>query len=95
MHWQKLSNFRKNHPAIGAGIHTKISNVPYVFSRVYAEDKVVIGLDLIVGKKNISVGKLFKNGTKVKDTYSGKTSIVTDRKVKFDTPFTILLVEKM
>jgi alpha-amylase len=95
LHWQKLSNFRKNHPAIGAGIHTKISNVPYVFSRVYAEDKVVIGLDLIVGKKNISVGKLFKNGTKVKDTYSGKTSIVTDGKVKFDTPFTILLVEKM
>ncbi|MFM7017624.1 alpha-amylase family glycosyl hydrolase [Flavobacterium sp.] len=95
LHWQKLSNFRKNHPAIGAGIHTKISNVPYVFSRVYAEDKVVIGLDLIVGKKTISVGKLFKNGTKVKDTYSGKTSIVTDRKVKFDTPFTILLVEKM
>jgi alpha-amylase len=95
LHWQKLSNFRKNHPAIGAGIHTKISNVPYVFSRVYAEDKVVIGLDLIVGKKTISVGKLFKNGTKVKDTYSGKTSIVTDGKVKFDTPFTILLVEKM
>jgi alpha-amylase len=95
LHWQKLSNFRKNHPAIGAGTHAKISNVPYVFSRVYAEDKVVIGLDLIVGKKTISVGKIFKNGTKVKDTYSGKTSIVTDGKIKFDTPFTILFVEKM
>jgi alpha-amylase len=95
LHWQKLSSFRKNHSAIGAGIHAKISNKPYVFSRVYAEDKVVIGLDLIVGNKTISVGKLFKNGTKVKDTYSGKTSIVTDGKVKFDTPFPILLVEKM
>jgi alpha-amylase len=99
LHWQKLSSFRKNHPAIGAGIHNQISSKPYVFSRTYTygknSDKVVVGLELPVGNKTISVGKLFKNGTKVKDTYSGKTSIVTDGKVKFDTPFPILLVEKM
>jgi alpha-amylase len=99
LHWQKLGSFRKNHPAIGAGIHNQISSKPYVFSRTYTygknSDNVVVGLELPVGKKTISVGKLFKNGTKVKDTYSGKTSIVTDGKVKFDTPFTILLVEKM
>jgi alpha-amylase len=56
---------------------------------------VVVGLELPVGKKTISVGTIFTNGDNIKDAYSGKTSIVTDGKVKFDTPFPILLVEKM
>lgn len=99
LHWQKLSSFRKNHPAIGAGIHNQISSKPYVFSRTYTygknSDNVVVGLELPVGKKTISVGTIFTNGDNIKDAYSGKTSIVTDGKVKFDTPFPILLVEKM
>ena len=99
LHWQKLGSFRKNHPAIGAGIHNQISSKPYVFSRTYTygknSDNVVVGLELPVGKKTISVGTIFTNGDNIKDAYSGKTSIVTDGKVKFDTPFPILLVEKM
>lgn len=98
-HWQKLSTFRKNHPAVGAGVHTQISSSPYVFSRTYSkgkfEDKVVIGLDLTTGKKEISVATIFKNGTKVKDAYSGKTGVVKNGKVNFDTSFTILLIEKI
>lgn len=99
LHWQKLGSFRKNHPAIGAGIHNQISSKPYVFSRTYTygknSDNVVVGLELPVGKKTISVGTIFTNGDNIKDAYSGKTSIVTDGKVKFDTPFPILLLEKM
>ena len=99
LHWQKLSNFRKNHPAIGAGVHTQISAKPYVFSRTFTKDKftdnVVIGLDLPYGKKEISVGTIFKDGTKVKDTYSGKMTIVVNGIVQFDTSFSILLVEKL
>ena len=99
LHWQKLSTFRKNHPAVGAGIHSEISATPYVFSRTYIKnkltDKVVVGLDIPIGKKEISVGTIFKNGTKVKDTYSGKTGVVKNGKVKFDTTFTILLIEKL
>ena len=41
-HWQKLGNFRKNHVAIGAGQHTKLSDTPYAFSRVKGEDKVIV-----------------------------------------------------
>ncbi len=99
LHWQKLSNFRKNHLAIGAGMHSKISSTPYVFSRTYAKnninDAVVIGLDLPYGKKEISVGSIFKDGTKVKDTYSGKTTSVVNGKITIDSSFSILLIEKM
>ena len=98
LHWQKLSNFRKNHLAVGAGIHAQISAAPYVFSRNYSKEKysdtVVVGLDLPIGQKEISIGTIFKNGTKVRDAYSGMTSFVTNGYVKFDTSFTVLLVEK-
>ena len=99
LHWQKLGRFRANHPAVGAGIHQIISTKPYVFSRSFSEqnytDKVVVGLDLPAGKKIISVANIFKNGTKIKDTYSGKSSKVSNGKVSFDTPFTVLLLEKL
>jgi len=56
-HWQKLGQFRNNHPAIGAGIHKKLTKSPYVFSRYLEKgdfkDKVVVGLDLKKGKKSL------------------------------------------
>ena len=98
LHWQKLGQFRKNHPAIGAGIHQKISSQPYVFSRTYTTntytDQVVIGLDLPIGKKELSVGTIFTNGTKVKDAYSGKETTVVNGKVSIDSEFDIVLIEK-
>ncbi len=98
-HWQKLGQFRKNHPSVGAGIHQEISNKPYVFSRTYSNgkysDQVVIGLELNNGKKEISVGTIFKNGSKIKDTYSGKTAVVSKGKVIIDSDFNIVLIEKL
>ncbi|MBL0013869.1 MAG: alpha-amylase [Flavobacterium sp.] len=98
-HWQKLGQFRKNHPAVGAGIHKEISNKPYVFSRTYSKGKyidlVVIGLELNKGKKEIPVGTIFKNGTKVKDTYSGKTATISKGKVTIDSDFDMVLIEKL
>lgn len=98
LHWQKLGNFRKNHPAIGAGIHQEISVSPYVFNRTFTQDtftdKVVIGLDLPKGLKEISVGTIFKDGTKLKDGYSGKDAVVSNGKVIIDTDFDIVLLEK-
>ncbi len=99
LHWLKLGNFRKNHPAVGAGIHKEISASPYIFSRTFAKDnyadKVVIGLDLPKGKKEISVGTIFKNGTKLHDAYSKKNSVVSNGKVIIDTEFDIILFEKL
>jgi alpha-amylase len=98
LHWQKLGQFRKNHPAVGAGIHKEISNKPYVFSRIFSDgkysDQVVIGLDLKKGKKEIPVDTIFENGTKIKDAYSGKTTVVSNGKVTLNTDFDILLLEK-
>ena len=99
LHYQKLGQFRKKHPSVGAGIHKQLSmGSPYVFGRIYTKGKytdvVVVGLDLPLGKKEIAVENLFKNGTIVKDAYSGKTAIVSNGKVVIDSEFGILLLEK-
>jgi alpha-amylase len=98
LHWQKLGQFRKNHPAIGAGIHKQVSAQPYTFSRSFSKgnytDQVVIGLDLPMGKKELSVLSVFVDGTKLKDAYSGKETIVLNGKVYIDTDFDIVLLEK-
>jgi len=41
-HWRKIGQFRNRHTAIGAGRHRQISQVPYVFSREFAEDRVLV-----------------------------------------------------
>ena len=66
-HWQKLGQFRKNHPAIGAGVHKQIAATPYTFSRYFSKgnftDQVVIALDVNLGAKEIPVGTIFADGT--------------------------------
>ncbi len=96
-HWQKLGQFRKKHPAIGAGIHKQISTSPYVFSRGYANgtylDRVVIGLDLPRGRKELKVSSVFKEGTILRDAYSGQETTVLNGKAQVDSPFDIVLLE--
>ncbi|WP_162126505.1 alpha-amylase family glycosyl hydrolase [Flavobacterium phycosphaerae] len=98
-HWQKLGNFRKNHPAVGAGVHQQIAGTPYTFSRTYSNgnysDKVVVALNLPKDKKEIPVGTIFANGTKVKDAYSDNTGVVIDGKVTIESDFPIVLLEKL
>jgi alpha-amylase len=97
LHWQKLGQFRKNHPSVGAGIHQQISAQPYTFSRTFSKgdysDAVAVGLDLAIGTKELSVGSIFANGSKVKDAYSGKEAIVSNGKVTIDSLFDIVLLE--
>jgi len=97
-HWQKLGVFRKNHPAVGAGIHKEISASPYVFSRTFSKgkysDQVVIGLELTKGRKVIPVANVFKNGTRLKDAYSGKTAKVSNGKVIIDSESDVVLLER-
>src|SRR5690606_37765098 len=97
-HWQKLGQFRKNHPAVGAGIHKMISSTPYVFSRGYSDgdyiDRVIIGLDLPAGRKEINMASLFKNNTVLRDAYSGKEATVKSGRLVIDTPFNIVLLEQ-
>ncbi|MGB1951180.1 MAG: alpha-amylase [Marinobacter sp.] len=41
-HWRTLGQFRRKHPAIGAGQHTWLSDRPYTFARQLGDDRVVI-----------------------------------------------------
>ena len=43
----------------------------------------------------VTVGTIFANGTKVKDTYSGIATVVENGKVALDTNFTLVLLEKL
>lgn len=98
LHWQKLGRFRRNHPSIGAGVHRQIEAKYYTFSRSFSKgkftDKVVVGLNYPKGYKEVAVGKNYKNGTKLRDAYSGKTSIVVDGQVIIDSDFEFVLLEK-
>lgn len=96
-HWQKVGQFRNDHPAVGAGRHLMIQQAPFVFSRTYLDDsfadRVVVGLDQSVGRKSIPTGAIFENGQSVRCYYSGAIAIVQDGIVKLDTPYDIVLLE--
>lgn len=95
-HYQKLGQFRAANPSVGAGVHTQITAQPYVFKREYVQNgysnKVVVGLDLPLGTKTISVGDAFENGTMLKDFYSGKTGKVKDGEVTLQSDLDMILL---
>jgi alpha-amylase len=97
-HWQKLGKFRNNHPSVGAGVHKMLSEKPYVFQRTYTKgdyiDAVVVGLELNEGEKEIIVGEIFNNGDLLIDVYSNSEVEVKNGKVKMNSPFSIVLLEK-
>ncbi len=98
-HWQKLGQFRANHPSVGAGSHTKLNDNPYTFSRSYLKDdyadQVIISLDAPAGKKVIVLDSAFAKAETLKDTYSNQTIPVVEGKVTIDSPHTVVLLEKV
>ncbi len=98
-HWRKLGQFRANHPAIGAGKHTVLSNNNpyYIFSRHLTKDKytdhVIVGLNLPLGKKEFAVDDAFAKADYLIETYSKQKIRVIDGKVSFSSPFDIALLE--
>ncbi|BDD04603.1 alpha-amylase family glycosyl hydrolase [Aureibacter tunicatorum] len=97
-HYQKLGQFRKNHPSIGAGKHQMINESPYYFTRSWQsgslEDQVLVGLDLAEGKKVVDVDGIYNNGDKLHDEYSGIITEVKNGQAIFDTPHAYLLISK-
>ena len=95
-HAQKLGQFRRAHPAVGAGIHRMISSSPYVFSRELIreqfEDRVVVALGTEPGPKKIAVDDIFPEGTRVYDYYSWQEAVVDHGEVTIDTDRTIVLL---
>ncbi|WP_020414377.1 alpha-amylase family glycosyl hydrolase [Microbulbifer sp. VTAC004] len=92
-HWQKLGQFRQAHPALGAGVHKKIADIPYTFARTLSgEQSVVVAMDLPRGEKTVSVVGVFADGTELTDYYSGKRARVKSGRVMFDTQAELLLL---
>jgi len=98
-HWQKLGRFRSNHPSVGAGVHRMISENPYIFQRSYSKknytDSVVIGLNLNEGEKELNVSSVFLDGNVLNDAYSGVEVTVKSGIVNVNSPFSIVLLEKV
>lgn len=98
-HWQKLGQFRAKHPAVGVGIHQMMTEQPYYFYRSFTKgdykDLVVIGLDVHKGGKLIDVSKVFQDGDQLRDAYSGEQPVVKNGKITVDSPFDIVLLEKL
>lgn len=97
-HWQKLGQFRANHPAIGAGTHQMITQSPYVFYRSFYkkdyEDLVVVGLNLNKGNKILDVSKIYKDGEELRDAYSDQIIKVSDGNAIVNSEFNIVLLER-
>jgi alpha-amylase len=96
-HWGRLGRFRQAHPAVGAGVHQMIAHSPYTFKRTYQKngitDRVVVALDLPANQPaTVSVAGVFMDGQTVRDSYSGKSAVVSGGKVRFDAPGRVLLI---
>jgi len=96
LHYQKLGRFRRAHPSVGAGRHRMISETPYIFSRVFESggfsDRVVVGMEMESGKKQIDLNGLFEEETILTDYYSGVKGTVKDGKITVDSPYDMVLL---
>lgn len=99
LHWQKLGQFRHNHPSVGAGEHKIISKEPYVFARTYNKktnnDQVIIALNFPKVATTISVGNYYKEGEKLNDAYGNKQYKVIEGKIVVESKSGIVLLEKV
>lgn len=95
-HWARLGQFRKNHPAIGAGIHEKISDEPYAFKRSLSweggEDVVVVVMDENITTTDVS--GIFEDGTSLINEYTGEQATVSNGAVSFEKSSKLLLISR-
>jgi alpha-amylase len=95
-HWSKLSHFRNEHPAVGAGKHQMIGKSPYSFTRSFDDgtfvDQVMVVFDPITS--TLRVEGIFSEGDEIKDYYSGRTAIVKDSQLNFESLEEIVLLGK-
>jgi alpha-amylase len=95
-HWRKLGRFRREHPAVGGGVHRTHQQRPYIWSRTLEvggrKDRVVVAMDLRAGKKSVPVFGVFPEGAKVVDGYSGWAGTVRGGSVTLTTPSGLVLL---
>jgi alpha-amylase len=95
-HWRKLGRFRRDHPAVGAGVHRTLQEKPYIFSRTLESgskvDRVLVAMDQGEGAKTVAVFGVFPDGTKLVDAYSGVGSTVKNGAVSLTTGSGLVLL---
>ncbi len=95
-HWRRLGQFRRGHPAVGAGVHRTLQEKPYIFSRTLESggrpDRVLVAMDQGEGAKTIPVFGVFPDGTEVVDAYSGDVGMVRDGAVSLRTGSRLVLL---
>ena len=97
-HWRKLGQFRRAHPAVGAGVHRRLQVQPYLFSRTLEADgrvdRVLVAMDQGEGAKNIPVSGVFRDGTELLDGYSGVRGTVRNGRISLTTAFGLVLLSE-
>lgn len=97
-HWQKLGQFRRAHPAVGAGEHRRLQAEPYIFSRTLETnglfDRVLVVMDQGEGSKTIPVFEVFPEGTELMDAYSGETGTVANGEISLVTESGLVLLSE-
>ena len=93
-HYSKLGKFRRDHPAVGAGVHTPLNSSPYTFRRSLAKGDLKDDVVVVLGdtKQPVNVAGVFEEGTLITDYYSGLTSTVKEGTVQFQTTSDHLLL---
>jgi alpha-amylase len=95
-HWRKLGRFRRDHPAVGAGVHRTLQAKPYTFSRSLEMggrvDRVLVAMDQGEGAKTIPVFGMFPDGTALVDAYSGVSATVKSGTVSLTTGSGLVLL---
>jgi alpha-amylase len=95
-HWRTLGQFRRAHPAVGAGVHRELQARPYIFSRMLGTDgrvdRVVVAMDQGEGAKTIPVFGVFPDGTELVDAYTGIRGTVRNGGVSLTTGFGLVLL---
>ncbi len=100
-HWQKLGKFRHDHPAVGAGKHTKMvyDGEGTLAMRSYTtgdfEENVVIGAGLPDGEITIQMPAQLADAAQVRNVYTGKTVEVKGGTATLIVENGVILIERI
>jgi alpha-amylase len=97
-HWRKLGEFRRAHPAVGAGTDRTLQAHPLIFSRSLVtdgiDDQVLVAMDQPKGAKSLPVFGVFPDGAELMDAYSGEIGRVARGAIALATPFELVLLSR-
>ena len=95
----KIEEFRRRHPAVGAGIHEQLVNRSYTFQRTIGTrgltDRVVIVLGA-EGRTAVNVSRVFEDDVMLRDAMTDQSAFVSFGMATFDAhPSGVILIEEI